>query len=297
MNFSRLGIWFSAARPKTLLAAVIPVMVGSSIAWRDGWLTWSAAGWCLLFALLVQIGTNLANDYFDYIKGADGLDREGPKRAVSSGQIAPAVMLRAFVIVFVLAFISGLNLITFRGWEMLPIGVLSILFGFAYTGGPFPLAYHGLGDFFVFLFFGLVAVMGSYYVQTGDLNLLPFLSAIPVGLLATNILVVNNYRDKETDKRVGKRTLVVLLGKKISRWQYAFSIFIAFLICIVLAILGYGSWILLPLLLVPYSIKLCILLNEGVSGEDYNHLLGKSAGLLMGYGILFSLGIILSVVL
>ena len=297
MNFLRPGIWFFAARPKTLPAAVIPVIVGSSIAWRDGWLNWSAVGWCMVFSLLVQIGTNLSNDYFDYMKGADGPDREGPKRAVSSGQITPAVMLRAFVIVFALAFISGLNLITFQGWEMLPIGVLSILFGFAYTGGPYPLAYHGLGDFFVFVFFGLVAVMGSYYVQAGELNLLPFLGAIPIGLLATNILVVNNYRDAETDRKAHKRTLVVLLGKRASRWQYTFSILISFLICVILAYLGYGSWILLPLLLLPYSIRLCFLLNAEASGEDCNRLLGKSAALLMGYGVLFSLGIILSVAL
>ena len=295
MNIFQPGIWFFAIRPKTLPAAVIPVIVGSSIAWRDGWLDWRAVGWCLLFSLLIQIGTNLANDYFDYVKGADGADRQGPKRAVSSGQIAPSTMLRAFVIVFTLAFFSGLNLITFGGWEMLPVGIISILFGFAYTGGPFPLAYHGLGDLFVFVFFGLVAVMGSYYVQTRELSFFAFMAAVPVGLLATNILVVNNYRDMDTDARADKRTLVVLLGRKAARRQYALSLFISFCICVILASLGYGSWLLLPLLLVPYSIHLYTELSKATSGRSFNRLLGKSAVLLMSYGFLFSLGIILSV--
>jgi 1,4-dihydroxy-2-naphthoate polyprenyltransferase len=224
MTPSTLGIWISAARPRTLPAAVAPVLVGSALAWRDGGFVPLAAGLCLAFALLIQIGTNFANDYFDFVKGADTAERVGPRRAVAAGLVSPGVMKAAMAGVFAAAFLTGLFLLPFGGWPLLVIGVLSILCGIAYTGGPYPLAYHGLGDVFVFVFFGLVAVGATVFVQQGTLSPDVWWAASGVGALAANILVVNNYRDAETDARAGKRTLVVLLGRPAARLQYAASL-------------------------------------------------------------------------
>jgi 1,4-dihydroxy-2-naphthoate octaprenyltransferase len=218
---SQLKIWISATRPRTLPAAIAPVLVGSALAWREGAFKAPAALACLGFALLVQIGANFANDYYDFMKGADTAERVGPRRAVASGLVAPAVMRVAMWFVFALAFAVGLTLLRYGGWPLLVVGVMSIVCGVAYTGGPFPLGYHGLGDVFVFIFFGLVAVGVTFFVQTGHIGAEALSAGAAIGALAANILLVNNYRDAETDAKAGKRTLVVRWGKSFARTQFA----------------------------------------------------------------------------
>lgn len=218
---SALSIWIGAARPRTLPAAVAPVLAASALAWRDGEFVAPAALACLAFALLIQIGTNFANDYYDFVKGADTAGRVGPRRAVASGLVSPVVMKRAMSGVFALAFALGLPLLAYGGWPLLIVGVASIICGIAYTGGPYPLGYNGLGDVFVFVFFGLVAVGATYFVQAGEVTLEALIIGAGIGALATNILVVNNYRDVETDAHAHKRTLVVRFGRGFARAQFA----------------------------------------------------------------------------
>jgi len=218
---SAVSWWWEAARPRTLPAAVAPVLVASALAWHDGLFHGAAAATCLLFAVLIQIGTNYANDYFDFRKGADTQERVGPRRAVAAGLIAPEVMKRAMVLVFSVAFLVGLSLLQFGGWPLLVVGITSIICGVIYTGGPYPLAYHGWGDVFVFIFFGLVAVGATYFVQTGTISGAAWACGIGIGALSTNILIVNNYRDIETDRKAGKRTLVVRWGRGFAQIQFA----------------------------------------------------------------------------
>ena len=219
-KWARVRVWAEATRPRTLPAAVAPVLVGTALAAREGLFRPGAAAACLGFALLVQVGTNFANDYFDFLKGADTAERVGPRRAVAAGLIAPATMRRAMVAVFAAAFLVGLTLLGYGGWPLLLIGVASILCGVAYTGGPYPLAYHGWGDVFVFLFFGLVAVGATALVQTGRWSAAAWVAGAGLGALATNILVANNYRDVETDAKAGKRTLLVRWGRAYGRGQF-----------------------------------------------------------------------------
>ena len=232
-------VWLSAARPRTLPAAVAPVLAASALAWRDGDFVAPAALACLGFALLVQIGTNFANDYYDFVKGADTAERVGPRRAVASGWVTPVVMKRAMIAVFALAFVLGLTLLCYGGWPLLVIGVASIVCGVAYTGGPYPLGYNGLGDVFVFIFFGLVAVGATYFVQTGVVTSDAWIIGVGIGALAANILVVNNYRDVETDARAGKRTLVVRFGRTFARVQFVVSHVLALA---ALVVVGAGDW-------------------------------------------------------
>ncbi len=230
-------IWLAATRPRTLPAAVAPVLVGSALAWRAGHFVGPAAGICLAFALLVQVGTNFANDYFDFIKGADTPARVGPRRAVAAGLVRPAVMRHAMLAVFAAAFCVGLTLLRYGGWPLLAIGVASIASGLAYTGGPWPLGYRGLGDVFVFVFFGLVAVGATFFVQTGRVTVAALAAAAGVGALASNILLVNNYRDADTDARADKRTLVVRLGRPFARGQFTVALILALAVPVALALL------------------------------------------------------------
>ncbi|MSU65813.1 MAG: 1,4-dihydroxy-2-naphthoate polyprenyltransferase [Opitutus sp.] len=293
MNPSRWQIWFSAARPRTLPAAVAPVIVGSALAWRGGSFDSAAAALCLGFALLIQIGTNFANDYYDHRQGADTAARVGPRRAVAAGLVAPGTMRRAIAGVFALAFLVGLGLIRWGGPWLLVIGVASILCGFAYTGGPWPLGYHGLGDVFVFLFFGLVAVGATYFVQAGRLGVDVLLAAIPVGLLAANILLVNNYRDAVTDAAAGKRTLVVRWGRPAARGQFAGSLAVAFVMPLAFLVRGFGAWCLLPLGLLPMAWAHVRRLREAGTPVELIVLLGDTGKLLALYALLFSAGVML----
>jgi len=242
--------------------------------------------------LLVQIGTNFANDYYDHIKGADTAERVGPRRAVASGLVAPEVMKSAMMVVFLLAFVVGLTLLKFGGWPLLVIGVASILCGIAYTGGPFPLGYNGLGDLFVFIFFGLVAVCTTYFVQAGEMNAAALVCAIGIGLLATNILVVNNYRDVETDQRAGKRTLVVRFGRRFARIQFGVSLLVALTIPVHLMRMGLAWPVLLPIALAPMAWRHTNRLAEAKTPAELIALLGDTGKLLALYAILLSAGLL-----
>lgn len=292
---SRWQIWLAAARPRTLPAAVAPVLVGSALAWRDGRFEPTAAGLCLAFSLLVQIGTNFANDYYDFLHGADTAARVGPRRAVAAGLVTPAAMRVAMWSVFSVAFASGLGLIAWGGPWLLVVGVASILCGIAYTGGPWPLGYHGLGDVFVFLFFGLVAVEATYFVQAGRFGMDALLAAVPIGLLTANILVVNNYRDAETDALAGKHTLVVRFGRGFARAQFNLSLMIALVATPLLFLArGYRPWCLLPFILAPIGWRHARRLRERKAPAELIALLGDTGKLLAGYAALSAAGIALS---
>jgi 1,4-dihydroxy-2-naphthoate polyprenyltransferase len=286
-------IWVSASRPRTLPAAVAPVIVGSAVAGHDHRFNAAAAGLCLAFALLVQIGTNFANDYYDFVHGADTPSRVGPRRAVASGLVPPMVMRRAMAAAFASAFIVGLGLIHWGGPWMLAIGVASILCGIAYTGGPWPLGYHGLGDVFVFVFFGLVAVTMTYFVQAGRISAHAVLASVPVGLLAANILLVNNYRDAETDAVAHKQTLVVRFGKPFARAQFAISLCAAFAVPLIFKATGYSWWCLLPLLAAPLAASHARRLAAGTTPSEHVALLGDTGRLLAVYAALFAAGALL----
>jgi 1,4-dihydroxy-2-naphthoate octaprenyltransferase len=285
--------WLSAARPRTLPAAVSPVAVGTALAAHDHLLRPAAAALCLAFALLVQIGTNFANDYYDFVHGADTPERVGPRRAVASGLVRPAAMRRAMVAVFAAAFGAGLGLIHWGGPWMLAVGLASILCGVAYTGGPWPLGYHGLGDAFVFTFFGLVAVTITYFVQAGRITGHAALAGVSMGLLAANILLVNNYRDAETDAAANKRTLVVRFGRGFARVQFAASLCGALAVPLLFKATGYGPWCLLPVLLAPLAASHVRRLSAGRSPREHVALLGDTGRFIALYAALFSAGLLL----
>jgi len=289
----RWRTWVAAIRPRTLFAAIAPVVVGSALAWHDGGFNAAAAVLCLAFALLIQIGTNLANDYYDFMRGADNAARVGPQRAVSAGLVSPRAMRWAMIAVFALAFAVGLGLLAHGGPWLLVVGAASIVCGIAYTGGPYPLGYHGLGDLFVFLFFGLVAVGATYFVQTGELAPDAIPAAVAVGLLAANILVVNNYRDMETDAAAGKRTLVVIYGRRFARAQFGISLLLAFAAPVATWVLGFRAWCLLPLALAPLGWLHWKRLQAARRPPELIALLGDTAKLLALYAALFALGVIL----
>ena len=293
MNAPRWQIWLDAARPRTLPAAFAPVLTGSALAWRDGRFDAAAAGLCLAFGLLVQIGTNFANDYYDFVKGADNAARVGPRRAVAAGLIAPATMRRAMWAVFALAFASGLGLMAWGGPWLIALGVASIFCGYAYTGGPWPLGYHGLGDIFVFVFFGLVAVGATYFVQAGRVTIDSLLAATSIGLLTANILVVNNYLDVESDAAAGKRTLVVRFGRGFARAQFGGSLAIALAMPLVFSTRGHSAWCLLPCGLAPLALSHARRLHASKSPAELIALLGDTGKLLAAYAALFALGEVL----
>jgi len=263
------------------------------MAGHDGRFDSAAALICLAFALLVQIGTNFANDYYDFMKGADTGARVGPRRAVASGQVSPQAMRRAMAAVFALAFAVGLALIAWGGPWMLAVGILSILCGLAYTGGPWPLGYHGLGDVFVFLFFGLVAVSATYFVQTGRLSTEVLIGAVPVGLLAANILLVNNYRDADTDAAAGKRTAVVRFGRPAARLQFGASLAVALLAPTAWVVRGHSLWCLLPAVLTPLAWSHCRRLRTSTTPAELIALLGDTGQFLFAYAVCFSAGVLL----
>ena len=293
MNAPRAKIWLAAARPRTLPAAVAPVVVGSALAGRDGAFDARAAGLCLAFAVLVQVGTNFATDYYDFVQGADNAARVGPRRAVAAGLVAPATMRAAMWAVFAAAFASGLGLMAWGGPWLLVVGVASIGCGLAYTGGPWPLGYHGLGDVFVFIFFGLVAVGATYFVQAGRVTADALLAAVPVGLLTVNILVVNNYRDAATDAAAGKRTLVVRFGRGFARAQFGAACAVALAMPLVFFVRSRSAWCLLPLALAPLMRAHARRLRENQTPVELIALLGDTGKLLALYAALFAAGVAL----
>lgn len=290
---TRAAVWISASRPRTLPAAVAPVVVGSALAARDHRFDAAAACLCLGFALLVQVGTNFANDYYDFVHGADNPSRVGPRRAVASGLVPPDAMRRAMAAAFAAAFAVGLGLVHWGGPWMLAVGIASILSGLAYTGGPWPLGYHGFGDLFVFAFFGLVAVAVTYFVQAGRVTAPALMAGVSLGLLSTNILLVNNYRDMETDSKAGKRTLVVRLGRGFARAQYAASLAVALAMPLLLLARGFGAWCLLPVLTAPLGWSLSRRLADGKSPADLVALLGDTGRFLAVYAALLAAGFLI----
>jgi 1,4-dihydroxy-2-naphthoate octaprenyltransferase len=288
---TRLGIWIQAIRPKTLSASVVPVLIGTGLARGQGLAKPVPAIAALCGALLIQIGTNLANDYYDFQRGADTADRLGPVRVTQSGLIAPGLVLWAALACFSAATLVGLYLVAIGGWSILVVGLLSILSGLAYTAGPVPLAYVGLGDLFVLLFFGFVAVGGAYYVQAGHLTSSLWLAALPAGALSTAILAVNNLRDAGTDGKAGKRTLVVRFGATAGKIEYCLMLLAAFAAPIVLWVLGLsGAGVLLSLLALPLAAApLRRVLVE--TGRALNPALGGTARAQLVFGVLFAIGL------
>jgi 1,4-dihydroxy-2-naphthoate octaprenyltransferase len=292
-EINKLKCWVIAARPKTLLAAIVPVVVGSAVAANQNKFVLLYSLIALFCSILIQVGTNLSNDYYDFIKGADNEKRKGPLRVMVSGLITGNEMKAGIAFVFLTAFIAGLYLVYTGGFIVLAIGVASILAGMAYTAGPFPLAYHGLGDIFVFMFFGVVGTMGTYFVQAHEFTLLCFLSSIPVGALITNILVVNNYRDIEEDREAHKFTLAVILGRTFTRYQFIFLLWVSFIVPIVFYFnLNFRFWIFLPYLTIPMAFKLSRMLFKS-DGKELNNMLELTAQFSGIFGLLFSAGILL----
>jgi 1,4-dihydroxy-2-naphthoate polyprenyltransferase len=237
-----LQAWGLAIRPRTLPAAAAGVVMGSALAWRDGFFRIDAALACLFAALLLQIGSNLANDVFDFERGTDTPERLGPTRVTQAGMLTPLQVKLGMGVVFAVAALLGLYLAWLGGWPIILIGVAAIISAIAYTGGPFPLGYHGLGDIFVFIFFGLASVAGTYYVQAGSVSAAAWWMTIPPGLIITAILVVNNLRDIDNDRKGGKHTLAVRIGERATKIQYLICMVIAYLTLPFAAWLGIISW-------------------------------------------------------
>ncbi len=281
-----------ASRPATLPAAAVPVLVGVAAAVSEGAaLRPVVFAITLVAALLIQVGTNFANDYSDFHRGADHEGRLGPTRVTQSGLISQSAVKTGILTAFGLAALFGAGLAWVGGWPIIFIGLFSILSGLAYTGGPFPLGYHGLGDLFVFVFFGPVAVVGTAYLQTGAWSMHALLLSIPLGLLTTNILVVNNLRDLPTDAVAGKRTLAVRIGDRATRMQYTLFIAAAYLVPLILALKNPSfRWLLLTLLTIPLAVSLVRRVAGGVSGRALNPILGETGRLLLGFGFLLALG-------
>ncbi|MGO9960980.1 MAG: 1,4-dihydroxy-2-naphthoate polyprenyltransferase [Solirubrobacteraceae bacterium] len=290
-----IGIWLMAARPRTLPAAVAPVLVGTALAGYEHVfhpLRFVAA---LLGAIFIQVGTNLSNDYSDARRGADAEDRLGPVRVTAGGLVPPRQVLVATYVSFGLAVLAGVYLIVVAGWQLLLVGAASILAGVAYTGGPKPYGYEGLGELFVFLFFGVVAVAGSFFVQVRTLNWEAFALSVPVGLLAAGILVVNNVRDIDSDRRAGKRTLAVRLGRERTRNLFAGIVYLAFVLAPVTWVFGPARpWILLPWLTLPLATAVVRAVRNRTDGPSLNHALAHSGMLQLAFCTLLSAGLLLS---
>lgn len=293
INRENLKIWVQAARPQTLAAAFVPVLIGGVLAASHGKLNWIVTSVALLCAFLIQIGTNFANDYFDFVKGADTDARIGFERATATGQVTQQQMRRAMFISMALAFFAGLYLVWHAGWVVLLIGILCLICGVLYTGGPFPLGYNGLGDLFVFIFFGIVAVMTTYYINALEWSVASFWASLTVGALSTNILVVNNLRDVEQDGPAGKNTLGVIFGEAVLRCEYALMLLIAFAVPPHFTFrLNYDFFILLPYCTLPLAGWLLYQVWNAPKTK-LNNILERTAQFMTLYSILFSIGIYL----
>jgi 1,4-dihydroxy-2-naphthoate octaprenyltransferase len=292
---SHSRIWILASRPRTLPAAIAPVLVGTALAASEDEFhvfTFAAA---LAGSIFIQIGTNLSNDYSDARRGADTEDRLGPVRVTAGGLMPPRHVLVGTYIAFGIAVTAGLYLAAVAGWELLVVGVASILAGVLYTGGPRPYGYEGLGELFVFVFFGIVAVVGSYYVQTEQLRWEAFALAVPVGLLSSAILVVNNVRDVDTDRRAGKRTLAVKLGRHRARRLFTAMVVLTFLAPLVtFAVGGLTAWLLVTLAALPLAVPLVATVSSRTDGPALNGALAGTGRLLAVFSLLLSAGVLLS---
>jgi 1,4-dihydroxy-2-naphthoate polyprenyltransferase len=282
-----------AARVRTLPASVAPVLVGTALGAVDGDFRPLAFAAALAGAIAIQVGTNLSNDYSDARRGADTEDRLGPVRVTAGGLMPPKRVLVGTYVAFGVAVAAGLYLAAEAGWELLVVGAASILAGVLYTGGPRPYGYEGLGELFVFLFFGIVAVAGSYFVQTEDLRWEAFALAVPVGLLAAAILVVNNIRDIDTDRRAGKRTLAVKLGRERSRRLFAAMVALSFVVPPLL-VAALSPWLLLALAALPLAPPLLRTVSSRTDGLALNRALAGTGRLLAMFSVLLAVGVLLS---
>ena len=288
---SNLGIWILAARPKTLWAAVAPVMVGTAMAFESGHGALLPAFAALFGAIAIQVGTNLANDYFDCKKGADTQDRLGPTRVTQAGLIRPEAVKIGIVTAFLLASIAGSYLIYRAGWPIAVIGVLSIISGILYTAGPYPLGYIGLGDIFVLIFFGPVAVGGSYYVQTLSLEPIVLLASLGPGFFSVAILAVNNLRDIDSDSKTGKRTLAVRFGRRFAKMEYLVSILLASLMPLVVVIkCRQHLWSLLAVATPLIGLNAIRKVFVCSDGPTLNNVLAATGKLLLLFSVTFSVG-------
>lgn len=291
MAQSTVQIWLMAARVKTLPAGLTPVIIGAAMAWSDGvFHAWSVLA-ALAGSILIQIGTNYANDYFDFVKGTDTEERVGPARATQQGLVSPKVMLFMTVVVFALACIPGYYLILRGGMPIIIIGLLSILCGVLYTGGPYPLGYLGLGDVFVLIFFGPVAVGGTYFVQALDWDTLALIAGLAPGLISTAILTVNNLRDADTDVKTGKKTLAVRFGKTFARIEYALTLFSGMvLVPLYCCFTAEDHYLALAACLVFLPGLKAIYTVATSNGAALNPMLAQTGKLLLIFSILFSIG-------
>ncbi len=290
---SRLQIWLIAMRPRAYPAAIAPVLIGSALAYADGKFNVLAALIALVCAMLLQTASNFINDIYDFRKGADNDERLGAKKVLTTGLLDEQTLIRATILVMVTAFVIGLGLVWIAGWVILAIGLLSMLFAFAYTGGPFPLAYNALGDVTVIAFFGVAATSGTYYAHALEFSQASLMLGMATGFLASNILGVNNLRDIPTDAKAGKRTLAIALGKTGARRLYYAQTVLAFLMPVLVFLLSYKWTVLLALLALPLAIKECM--NVAVrNGAELNASLAGTARTLMVFGLLTTIGLVLA---
>lgn len=292
MTASKFGAWMLAVRPKTLPAGAVPVVLGSALAAADGSFRPLPALVALTCALGIQVGTNFINEIYDFRKGADTAERLGPVRTVAAGLISEGTMVRVSIALLSGVFLLGLFLVWTAGWPILLVGLLSMLFAWAYTGGPWPIAYSGLGDLFVFLFFGLVAVGGTYYVQSLELASAVLLAAAAPGAFSVNILLCNNIRDIDTDRKVGKMTLPARIGAAWARRLYYALTLLAFVVPLLLWAAGYSPWGMLSLLALPLALKVARALGTA-RGRELNEVLADTGKLMTLHGFLFSIGLLL----
>jgi 1,4-dihydroxy-2-naphthoate octaprenyltransferase len=293
---SAVQAWLLAVRPKTLPAGAVPVVLASAMAAADGRFRLAPAIVALVCALGIQIATNFINEIYDFRKGADTGERLGPTRTVAAGIISEKTMIRVSAGLMISVFLLGLYLVAIGGWPVLLIGVLSLLFAWAYTGGPYPIAYSGLGDVFVFIFFGLVAVGGAYFVQALALPAPVLVAAAAPGAFSVNILLVNNIRDIDTDRKVGKMTLPARIGASRARMLYVLLTVLAYAVPVLMVLSGYSAWCLLSLLSLPLAIGMVQKLYSS-RGRELNMVLAGTGKVLTVHGLLFSAGLIINTII
>lgn len=288
-----LRAWWAAARPATLSISVVPVVVGTALAWRDaGAIDWVVAVVALVAAMLIQIGTNLFNDVGDYERGADLPDRLGPPRATAMGWVAPAEVRRAAATSFGLAMVLGAYLVSVGGWPILVIGLASVAAGIAYTGGPRPIAYTASGECFVFVFFGIVATAGSHFLQAGRFSAAALIAGTILGALAAAVLVVNNYRDLDSDLRAGKHTLAVRIGRAATRVEFTALVAAAFALLPLLGLVApAGAWLALPLAAAPFAAALVVGFWRAPITTVLNLFLKRTAQLQLAFGCLLAVAL------
>ncbi len=283
--------WIEAARPKTLAGAATPVILGSALAYSVGSFQWMPALICLLFAALMQVAANFINDLFDYLKGTDREDRLGPLRACAQGWITPKAMKLGITVVVTIACLLGCSLIYYAGWELIIIGALCVVFAFFYTTGPYPLSYHGWGDLLVIVFFGFIPVGGTYYVQTLGWSSSITIVSLVCGLIVDTLLVVNNYRDRNEDKKSGKKTIIVRFGEPFGRYLYLALGVMAACLCVLL-IPHYSIYITIaPTIYLALHINTWIKMVKINHGQQLNLILGESSRNMLILSILLSITI------